>query len=576
MNDQTISKVLAIINQSIPLEQAQSMLRQLQTESNECESAFFFKCMHAMSPSILPVDCVDRIKEYVLDRLTSDEFQMLESIVTQTSNTYFRAVCGELVWQSTHNRQIGEIALNAYMQELTSPSYDDEYHFIRISLSICRIYCKVKYQNYDFHSFLSRALNYVSQNATSGYLILNLLESLFNCNVEQPQVITALESVIALLEKKCEYNRAADFAEKLYEFYRKAKLKEKGAALRIRIAELYEKETEKYDCSDPRNVHQALRFIQAAMNAWSKVEDKQEAKKRRNLLAKKANPLKALRFKSLKPTSFGPYDITESVNHIRSIIDTSSFEQMLLHLAYLHKLKTQDEYIDKLRSSNYAYLYFASRRILDEHGRLICVLPSLQGASPEDEIALAEYEAGEDHSSSANAFTSRYLYLAQTKYTFTEESIRFLVEGNAFVPNDRKDIFLKGLVAGFNLDLPTAMHLLMPQVENAIRCLAELCGAVVYKTDSKGVEECLSLDSILNLEEVNDCLDPELIFNMRVFYTSHYGIGMRDIISHGLRSDKALQKADCLATWWFTLRLVCQFSFELHKRIHEQESHCDP
>ena len=67
MNDQTIPKILAIINQRIPIEQTQSMLRQLQAESPECESAFIFKCMHALSPLILPVQCVDHVKEYVLD-----------------------------------------------------------------------------------------------------------------------------------------------------------------------------------------------------------------------------------------------------------------------------------------------------------------------------------------------------------------------------------------------------------------------------------------------------------------------------------------------------------------------------
>ena len=40
MNDQTIPKILAIINQRIPIEQMQSILRQLQAESPECESAF--------------------------------------------------------------------------------------------------------------------------------------------------------------------------------------------------------------------------------------------------------------------------------------------------------------------------------------------------------------------------------------------------------------------------------------------------------------------------------------------------------------------------------------------------------
>ena len=576
MNDQTISKVLAIVNQSIPIDQAQSMLRQLQTESDECESAFIFKCMHAVSPSILPVNCVDRIKECVLDSLTSDEFQMLESIVTQTSNTYFRAVCGELVWQSTHNRQIGEIALNAYSQELETPSYDDEYHFIRISLAICRIYAKVKYQNYDFQSFLTRTLDHVTQNATSGYLILNLLEGLFNCGVEQPQIIATLEQVVDLLEQNGKYNRAADFSDKLIEFYRKAKNKEKVNALRIRIAELHEKAAEEFDSSDSRNVHQSLRYIQSAMNAWAKIEDKQEAKRRRQILAKKANPIKTLRLQSLQSTTIGEYDLTEAIKYIQSLIDNSTFEKVLIHLINLHKLKNADAYIKRLDESGFAFSSLFATNVLDENGRLACIVPSLLGATEEEKIAIAEYEAKNEHIMCADAFTSRFLYLARNKYTFTEDSLRFLVEGNAFVPDDRKDTFLKGLVAGFNLDLATAMHLLMPQVENAVRNLAELCGAVVYKTDANGVEECLSLDSILNLEELKDCLDPELIFNMRVFFTSDYGIGMRDIIGHGLRSDKALQSPDCLATWWFTLRLVCQFSFELHKRVHDQKSHCAP
>ena len=66
--------------------------------------------------------------------------------------------------------------------------------------------------------------------------------------------------------------------------------------------------------------------------------------------------------------------------------------------------------------------------------------------------------------------------------------------------------------AGFNLELPTAMHLLMPQIENAIRCLAQECGAVVYKTHKDGVEECLSLESILKTPEVIDCFEETFLF----------------------------------------------------------------
>ena len=572
MKQQTVSEILRILNQQISCEEIQNSLRTLQNNVDDSEAAFVFKCMHALSPSILPVECVDCIKEYVLNNISSEECSALESIVTQTTNTYFRAVCGELVWQNNHNRSIGEIALNAYRTELSSPSYSDEYSFIRIALSICRIYAKTKFPNFDFHSFSQSCFDYVIKNADSGYLILNLLEGVFSCAVDQEQVIATLEQVIDLLAQKPDYAKAASFSETLADFYRKAKCKDRLPALRIKIAELYEQEADALDNKDPRNVHQVLRYIQLAMNAWAKIEDKQEAKKRRQLLAKKAKPLKDLRFQSLKPTSGGEYDISESVNHIREIIERSTFEQMLIQLVYLHKLKKPEEYIAQLRKSGFLFSSFFTTNIMDEYGRLNCIVPTLDGASPEDEISIAEHEAGKEHSFAASAFTTRFLYFARSKYTFTEDTLRFLVEDNAFVPGDRKDTFLKGLVAGFNLDLATSMHLLMPQVENAIRCLAELCGAVVYKTDCNGIEECLSLDSILKLEELQESIDPEILFNMRVFYTSPYGIGMRDIVGHGLRSDKGLQNADCLAVWWFTLHLVCLFSPELYKRNYEQKN----
>lgn len=570
MKQQTISEIIRILNQQISYEEIQNSLRTLQNNVDDGEATFVFKCMHALSPSILPVECVDCIKEYVLNNLSSEEYSALEAIVTQTTNTYFRAVCGELVWQNNHNKSIGEAALNAYHTELSSPSYSDEYSFIRIALSICRIYAKVKFLNFDFLGFSKRCFDYVIKNADYGYLILNLLEGVFSCSVDQSQTIATLEQVIDILAQKPDYAKAASFSETLADFYRKAKCKDQIPALRVKIAELYEQEADTLDSKDSRNVHQILRYIQLAMNAWAKVEDKQESKKRRQLLAKKAKPLKDLRFQSLKSTSSGEYDITESVNHMRDIIESSSFEQMLVRLVYLHKLKKPDEYITQLRKSAFLFSSFFATNIMDEYGRLNCIVPTLSDASPEDEIAIAEHEAGKEHSFAANAFTARFLHLARSKHTFTEDTLRFLVEDNAFVPGDRKDTFLKGLVAGFNLDLATSMHLLMPQVENAIRCLAELCGAVVYKTDSNGIEECLSLDSILKLDELQESLDPEMLFNMRVFYTSPYGIGMRDIVGHGLRSDKGLQSADCLAVWWFTLHLVCLFSPELYKRNYAQ------
>lgn len=86
-------------------------------------------------------------------------------------------------------------------------------------------------------------------------------------------------------------------------------------------------------------------------------------------------------------------------------------------------------------------------------------------------------------------FLSRFLRIIKDKFDITEDSLRFIIENNIFIPDDRKDSVLKGLVAGFSWDFSTSMAILMPQVENSIRELAETCGSVVYKTEISGVEE---------------------------------------------------------------------------------------
>ena len=215
MKQQTISEIIRILNQQISCKAIQNSLRIFQNNVDDSEAAFVFKCIHVLSPSILPLESVDCIKEYVLSNISSEEYSALESIVAQTTNTYFKAVCGELVWQNNHSRSIGEAALNAYYTELSSPSYNDEYSFIRIALSICRMYAKVKFPDFDFHGFAQSCFDYVIRNADSGYLILRLLEGIFGCSVDQDHVIATLERVIDILVQKPDFEKAASFSETL-------------------------------------------------------------------------------------------------------------------------------------------------------------------------------------------------------------------------------------------------------------------------------------------------------------------------------------------------------------------------
>ena len=171
-----------------------------------------------------------------------------------------------------------------------------------------------------------------------------------------------------------------------------------------------------------------------------------------------------------------------------------------------------------------------------------------------------EYNAAKKYSTLAQAFIIRYLYLLQKKEEVSDDILCLILVENAFVPEDRIESFVKGISAGFKMDFITAIPILMPQEENTIRVMAETCDAVVYKTNTDGTEECLSPESILKLPEVVDCIEEELLFNLRVVYNSEYGIGLRNNNAHGFLGDGQLQSDISIVAWWFTLRLCCMFS----------------
>jgi len=221
-----------------------------------------------------------------------------------------------------------------------------------------------------------------------------------------------------------------------------------------------------------------------------------------------------------------------------------------------------------MKNSSFITQWLFTTNKLDSAGRVKCIVPSFLGATEKEICSILEHKASEEYLFCADAFIKNYLLKVKERFSFTEDDLSFLIEDNIFVPKNRKKTFLKGIVAGFNLELSTAMHLLMPQVENSIRNIVQECGAVVYKTERDGTESCLGLKSILTALEAKECFDETFLFNLKLFYVSDYGFGMRNEVCHSLYSDDELQSAQSLAVWWFTFRVLCMFSPKLYQRLN--------
>ncbi len=487
--------------------------------------------------------------------ISERNYELLDKILLQSQHILFNAVCSEILWKHRHKKEYAEKAIINYYKLIDS-NCDKDLH-LRPYVNVCRVYSKINGINFNYRDFFDKALACIrGRFPIKNYCNLFVLTALSKCNLYTDEIVQNFYEIIDYYEKDHDYQRAANYLEELIEHKNLISSKDRNKII-TRIAGNYEKEASKYNWSEPKSSHTIVHLIQTAMSWWNK-SSSESAKSERKRLAKSIEPVKKLIPQNMQTFTSPPIDISDWIKNRKAFIDGNNIRGVILGLAEVIDLESPISITNEIKKSGEIFADFFGTNIIDKNGRIKFIVPSLSTDHNAQHLLL-EFKAKQKYDD-FTGFVHHYLNIAKEKFEFKDTDIDFLIRNNAFIPDDRTDTYKKGLIAGFNYDYATALHLLMPQVENSLRCIAENCGAVVYKTNDNGIEESLSLGSILDSTELCECLDETLLFNLRVFYTSPSAYGMRDEIAHSFFSDQELNSYLGLALWWFTLRLCCIFS----------------
>lgn len=494
-------EIVSILNSEDSLEAKRSGLRSLIPHRRADNKRLLHAVITLLSVHILPVRADSNFSEHLLNSLVEPDYEKLRQILEKSQCIFFNATCGELLWLHYKDKAFADLSMHSYYCELQSPSYEYSFQFARASIGICRIYSRCKLSSFPFAAFFDLCSGFIDNHIyDSGFGAVHVLLGLSLCDYElerlESQLITAFNKMET--EEKCVQQIL--FGEALISFYSITKQKAKCPSIYRGIALAKEKLADSYDQDSPAQAHRIVHLIQEAMELWQK-SSRPEANTERKRLAKRIEPVKKLALQGMQLIQTDPIDLRKEMNMMKESVDSSSFEQVIWNIACLLQIQSEQTVLDEARRSTSITDSLFSTTIVDNNGRKRYILPTLSNASEDDLHHICEHRAAENYNMFAGAILQRYLWFAKERYQFTEESLGFLVDHNGFVPPDRKGSFLKGLVAGFNLDLLSAVPILMPQIENAVRELAAKCGAVVYKTSAQGVEECLSMESVLGCPE---------------------------------------------------------------------------
>jgi hypothetical protein len=121
----------------------------------------------------------------------------------------------------------------------------------------------------------------------------------------------------------------------------------------------------------------------------------------------------------------------------------------------------------------------------------------------------------------------------QEKHGAGLDTLLELLSRSPCYPPERLSFIREGLTAWIAGDHVKTVHILVPQVESALRDLLAALGGVVTKPDRHGGSQKISLGEILADEKFAQV--PESIrFHLQVLYQDSRGMNVRNELAHGI------------------------------------------
>src|SRR5207253_8393936 len=116
------------------------------------------------------------------------------------------------------------------------------------------------------------------------------------------------------------------------------------------------------------------------------------------------------------------------------------------------------------------------------------------------------------------------------------DDLEQIVVDSPFIPSGREFFFAKGLYAGLMGDYVVAAHLLIPQIENSIRHVLALHGAITSGFSRQDIQNHYDLNRVLTdagLEEkLTKIFGEDLVFELKGLLVQHFGANLRNEIAH--------------------------------------------
>jgi hypothetical protein len=176
------------------------------------------------------------------------------------------------------------------------------------------------------------------------------------------------------------------------------------------------------------------------------------------------------------------------------------------------------------------FQFMIGQALQDEKGRVVATIGSLEN-DLEGHIVRQV--------SQSLTFSSLFMHLiiekAKERFTLTKSDILKYIETSPIIDKSRFSIIEESLNAYFNNNFLVFTHLVIPQIEEAMRNLVELAGGNVLKDAKRGGGfQLKTFDEILRDSKLVEVVGEDFATYFRILFTDQRGWNLRNNVFHGL------------------------------------------
>jgi hypothetical protein len=507
-----------------------------------------------------PIAVINGKRTMIPDDLTPDQLDRLAETL-EADDAEYRARIGDVLWLCRRDAFVARDAVNAYLA--SGARLEDPDHWVPAmeryerALRIARqIEPNGDLQKRVLAHLEARVLHYDGQDSL--YFSLKAMELLEEFRFGDFAALAEIAGRIAgAAQESGDNERARSYFAMQARFLRRAGRSEEAEAALCSRAECFVADAEAQEIAE--SFISAHHFWQEAVKAF-----RERASLRARVPDLRARLAEAGRqtLREMETVSTGEIDIRREVEAVQNVFRglplDDAFFGFATALPLIDPVKLREDTVARMNSHPLQALVKAD--IFDESGRKIAVRPPLGTGDPKQEEQAIEGFMDEQarlhrhyHVHAAFAPAVRVI---RDEHVIDEVTVESLIKDSGFVPEGRLSLFVKGIVAGFQFDFSTALHILVPQAENGLRHVLEQHDVLTRNFDANGVEEVWLLKKILDHEKLPTIIGDDLLYELRTLMAGRLGPNLRNSIAHGLLDERSLNGEMGFYLWWVILRLT--------------------